>query len=191
LYATRTYLSRFVIPSFVAYTYSSAIEIRKNNMNNFRSSDRPRRGRDSFRRDFGRRESRHEMFDAVCDNCGKDCKVPFKPSSDKPIYCSDCFEKMGDQSTRRGPRRDSGRRESASQGSSDGAIIGLSKSIETLTSKLDSIIALLSANRSEINPSPAKIEKKEVEVITEKSKGAKTTKAKTSDSKKASKTKSK
>ncbi len=30
---------------------------------------------------------------AVCANCGKDCEVPFKPSGDRPIYCSICFGK--------------------------------------------------------------------------------------------------
>lgn len=47
-----------------------------------------------------RRDSRgssdRNMHSAVCDKCGKDCKVPFKPSSDKPIYCSDCFEKVNE-----------------------------------------------------------------------------------------------
>ncbi|MCX7709977.1 MAG: zinc-ribbon domain containing protein [Clostridia bacterium] len=32
-----------------------------------------------------------EMFDAVCDECGKETKIPFKPRMDKPVYCSDCF----------------------------------------------------------------------------------------------------
>jgi CxxC-x17-CxxC domain-containing protein len=27
----------------------------------------------------------------VCAACGKDTMVPFKPSTDKPVYCSDCF----------------------------------------------------------------------------------------------------
>lgn len=31
------------------------------------------------------------MYDAVCSECGKPCQVPFQPSNDKPIYCSDCF----------------------------------------------------------------------------------------------------
>ena len=44
------------------------------------------------RRDYRGSEDR-QMFSAVCDKCGKDCKVPFRPSPDKPIYCSDCFEK--------------------------------------------------------------------------------------------------
>ena len=56
-------------------------------------------GRSSFggRRDFGdrsRNDRKKEMYDAVCDQCGADCKVPFKPSSDKPVYCSDCYEQI-------------------------------------------------------------------------------------------------
>src|SRR5947209_8170984 len=32
-----------------------------------------------------------EMFDAVCAQCGKPARVPFKPRGDRPVYCSDCF----------------------------------------------------------------------------------------------------
>jgi CxxC-x17-CxxC domain-containing protein len=32
-----------------------------------------------------------EMFTATCSSCGKDAKVPFRPTSGKPVYCSDCF----------------------------------------------------------------------------------------------------
>lgn len=31
------------------------------------------------------------MYDAVCASCGKECKVPFQPREDRPVYCSDCF----------------------------------------------------------------------------------------------------
>ncbi len=34
-----------------------------------------------------------EMFPAVCSACGASTQVPFKPSGDKPVYCSDCFRK--------------------------------------------------------------------------------------------------
>jgi len=45
------------------------------------------------------------MHKAVCDECHKNCEVPFRPSGDKPIYCSDCFGgKKG--SDDRAPRRD-------------------------------------------------------------------------------------
>jgi CxxC-x17-CxxC domain-containing protein len=33
------------------------------------------------------------LFDAVCASCGKECKVPFEPKNDRPVYCSDCFKK--------------------------------------------------------------------------------------------------
>ena len=36
---------------------------------------------------------RREMFDAICSECGKPCKVPFQPSGDRPIYCSDCLRR--------------------------------------------------------------------------------------------------
>ncbi|SRR5258708_6443966 len=56
-----------------------------------------RGGFESRGRSFDRGNDRgpREMFKAVCDNCGKDCEVPFRPTSGKPVYCSDCFEKMG------------------------------------------------------------------------------------------------
>jgi CxxC-x17-CxxC domain-containing protein len=34
------------------------------------------------------------MYDAVCARCGKPCKVPFQPSGDRPVYCSECFAEM-------------------------------------------------------------------------------------------------
>jgi len=39
---------------------------------------------------YGDRPQR-EMFDAVCSECGKTAKVPFRPTSGKPVYCTDCF----------------------------------------------------------------------------------------------------
>jgi len=34
-----------------------------------------------------------QMYDAVCASCGSACQVPFRPSQDRPVYCSDCFSK--------------------------------------------------------------------------------------------------
>ena len=30
-------------------------------------------------------------FTAVCANCGGEAILPFAPSTDKPVYCSECF----------------------------------------------------------------------------------------------------
>jgi|SRR3989344_7416529 len=46
------------------------------------------------------------MHKAVCANCGKECEVPFRPSGDRPVYCSDCFEKKGNQEGGPPPRSD-------------------------------------------------------------------------------------
>ena len=32
-----------------------------------------------------------EMFAATCSSCGKEARVPFRPTNGKPVYCSDCF----------------------------------------------------------------------------------------------------
>lgn len=32
-----------------------------------------------------------EMHEVVCDACGQNTQVPFRPRGDRPVYCSDCF----------------------------------------------------------------------------------------------------
>lgn len=101
-----------------------------------RGFDRPQRGGD------------REMFKATCSNCGKECEVPFRPTNGKPVYCSDCFEKMG------GRRNDSSRNdfqraerpEFRPQVQSSGIS---SAQIDTLNSKLDKIISLLEPKKVE------------------------------------------
>ena len=43
------------------------------------------------------------MHKATCADCGKNCEVPFKPSRDKPVYCSNCFSKRDGSGS--GPRK--------------------------------------------------------------------------------------
>ena len=33
-----------------------------------------------------------EMFTATCSNCGREAQVPFRPTSGKPVYCTDCLK---------------------------------------------------------------------------------------------------
>ncbi|GCC11770.1 hypothetical protein IPdc08_01829 [archaeon] len=35
-----------------------------------------------------------QFYDAVCDSCGEQTTVPFKPSGDKPVYCRECYQKL-------------------------------------------------------------------------------------------------
>jgi CxxC-x17-CxxC domain-containing protein len=50
-------------------------------------------------RDKGKNATREqrEMFTTTCANCGKEAKVPFQPTSDRPVYCSECFAAMKQQ----------------------------------------------------------------------------------------------
>jgi CxxC-x17-CxxC domain-containing protein len=111
-------------------------------MGNFRNDRRGgfggrNRDRDSFRgnrggfrnRDSGFGERRRpEMHDVICDKCGKDCQVPFKPTGDKPVLCSDCFRKDG----------------GSSRSNSGNSSLGISQEqYNELNTKLDKILGIL------------------------------------------------
>ncbi|OGY44625.1 MAG: hypothetical protein A2729_03525 [Candidatus Buchananbacteria bacterium RIFCSPHIGHO2_01_FULL_39_14] len=61
------------------------------------SSDRFRRSQTTFGHDerpFGKNKpARKEETQAICARCGKSCILPFRPTANKPVYCSDCFRK--------------------------------------------------------------------------------------------------
>ena len=42
----------------------------------------------------GRTGGSRQMFPVKCATCGKDTEVPFEPRSDRPVYCSDCYNKV-------------------------------------------------------------------------------------------------
>ena len=91
-------------------------------------------GRDRFRRDSRRFERRPlEMHDVTCDKCGKKCQVPFRPSGDKPVLCSDCFRKSEGSSRSFSPRN---RDRPSTSGFS-------SEQLSKINAKLDKIIKAL------------------------------------------------
>lgn len=42
----------------------------------------------------GMGRQRREMHSAICAECGAQAQVPFVPRNDRPVYCSNCFEKV-------------------------------------------------------------------------------------------------
>lgn len=72
-----------------------------------------RGGRRKFgKKSFDDRNNRPKMHDATCNKCGKRCQVPFRPTGERPVYCSDCFGKeRGDSSFQRNEGRDFDRRD--------------------------------------------------------------------------------
>jgi CxxC-x17-CxxC domain-containing protein len=53
--------------------------------------------RDSGR--FGGKPRPQAMNEVTCDKCGERCVVPFKPTGDKPVYCSKCFRNNKDSAS--------------------------------------------------------------------------------------------
>lgn len=110
-------------------------------------------------RDFrsNQRGGDREMYPATCGNCGKNCQVPFKPSGDRPVLCSECFGKNSDSRDNRYGGRDSGVRHYGKSENwrkpsgfrpdyhhpRDHQATGLGMQLELLNNKLDKIIALL------------------------------------------------
>jgi CxxC-x17-CxxC domain-containing protein len=129
------------------------------------SSSRDFGGRDSGRSSFGGRDSgrsnfeEKRMYEAVCGKCGEDCEVPFKPTSNKPVYCSNCFSK-GEKSPK--------------------SIAPDNVQFEAIHNKLDKILKMLGSNNfTEVKEKKAEVkEVKAVEVKAEEVKPKKVAKSK-------------
>jgi len=120
------------------------------------------------------------MHKAVCSDCGKGCEVPFRPSGDKPIYCSDCFERKGGGSPNRSSRPRPNRPDFNKRDDTHKQLI---EQVSLLNTKLDRI---LDALETKTKKKPI-TKKAEVKKVVKKSKP----KAKKSKAKKASKKKAK
>jgi CxxC-x17-CxxC domain-containing protein len=77
------------------------------------------------------------MHEAICAKCGKSCQVPFRPTGDKPVYCSDCFRQQNDSGSSGG----FGSRERSPVSAQPGISVDQFKQLNI---KLDKILKLLS-----------------------------------------------
>ena len=104
-----------------------------------RGSRGPRGGRSYGRESFGReRRAPLEMTKVICSACKEECEVPFKPRTDKPVYCSACFSKNNDDDDR-GSRGRFGGNESRSARSSNDS----SRDMDVINEKLNKIMKAL------------------------------------------------
>jgi len=98
--------------------------------------------------------SSSELFSATCSECGKRCEVPFRPSQDKPVYCSDCFGAKKNANEPRGsvserpdytklPREERPARHGKNRGRGDDGIVDLKRQISALDLKLNRILDLI------------------------------------------------
>lgn len=96
-----------------------------------------------------------ELFSATCSECRNKCEVPFRPSSDKPVYCSACFgmkksanESRGSERNNRSeyakPSRDERpQRQEAPKVRNDADMADLKRQISGLEQKLNRILDLI------------------------------------------------
>ncbi len=113
--------------------------------------------RNNDRRDFGGREER-TMHQATCSDCGASCEVPFKPSSDKPVLCSECF----------GNSR--GKKDNLSSSSTEilAELAELHEKYDLMSTKLDKVINFLESVHSIKEPAKKATVKKVVKKATAK-----------------------
>jgi CxxC-x17-CxxC domain-containing protein len=126
-----------------------------------------------------RRESQNdggstEMFSATCSECQKKCDVPFKPSQDKPVYCSACFGMKKSGNELRGSEGHRGQRErkpfgngtvnngpafsSAPAGPTAQNILELKQQVSALEVKLNKILDLLNPAKPAVKTVAVEVE---------------------------------
>ncbi len=97
-------------------------------------------------RDRGRSHGPVSMHHAVCDQCGKDCEVPFRPSGDKPVFCDDCFASKKSGGGNRGGDRFAQKNFSAKPASSGGSNDEVKKQLVMLNEKMERLIKVIELN---------------------------------------------
>lgn len=99
------------------------------------------RGRGGFNR--GRDRGPVTMHQATCDQCGKPCEVPFRPTSGKPVYCDACFRGKKEIRDNRGRDRFSQRDYNSREASGNNNEV--KKQLEILNGKMDVLIKAVGA----------------------------------------------
>lgn len=128
------------------------------------------------------KERSSELFPTTCSECGKSCEVPFRPSSDKPVYCSNCFGKRSDDN--RNERGGQGRNERTDYSKSsrdqrplrhdkpqiqaDADLIDIKRQLATIESRLNRILDLINPAMPAVKAAPIAEEKVSVKKIEKK-----------------------
>lgn len=71
-----------------------------------------------------------QKFDAVCSKCNSACQVPFRPTGERPVFCSNCFDKSG-----------SARGNTSGGGSTNSSEV--MEQLKMLNAKIDKIAAMI------------------------------------------------
>lgn len=115
----------------------------------FGGRDRGSRGGFGGRGGFGD-DSVRTMHRATCAECGNSCEVPFKPTGEKPVYCSTCFGSRQDSPMEhRSERRSSERFDRPAPAAKPEHNHRLEEKLEAISVKLDKLMNILASKTAE------------------------------------------
>lgn len=104
--------------------------------------DKPHFDRGNKKFDKKRPDNDRPLFKAKCSDCGKFCEVPFRPSGDKPVLCSECFKPSREFNS---PRTNDFRREQRPSTVNTESLVfqldKLKKQLENIERKLDILLS--------------------------------------------------
>ena len=103
------------------------------------------------------RKEKPRMHQVVCSKCGVQCQVPFKPTGEKPLYCSKCFESHtegGDKRKRFDSRKNISQAEKCvccekTRKEQSKHYEAFDKQMQEVIERLDKIVYFLSENKRE------------------------------------------
>jgi CxxC-x17-CxxC domain-containing protein len=72
----------------------------KTRFNKNSKDDEPSSSFRNSRKSDSRFDRNREMYAVICAECKMECKIPFEPKFNKPVYCSKCFEKNEPQKSK-------------------------------------------------------------------------------------------
>ncbi|MEK7623506.1 MAG: CxxC-x17-CxxC domain-containing protein [Patescibacteria group bacterium] len=137
-------------------------------------------------RKFGGRDrddGSRQMYQATCAECGQACEVPFQPTGNRPVFCSNCFKRQDGPSPKFAPKNFGG-------GTGGGNFVGNTPSnnpgntsvvskaqFDSLVAKVDKILSILNQPKVVEMPKADVVEIKDNKKIISKG-GAKAKKAK-------------
>ena len=136
-----------------------------------------------------------ELFNTTCSTCRKSCDVPFRPSADKPVYCSACFDMKNKGDVRDdGARRDTFRKDTrpirseyqksprdyqsapsgATRGMQDSGLEDMKRQLATIESRLNRILDLISPPLPKVKAVIVDVKRNEGEKLPKKERKPKT-----------------
>ncbi len=108
--------------------------------------------RKDMNRPHDRSFGRQRMFSAVCDQCHKQCEVPFRPTGDKPVYCQECFSRMKEgkaPSFNNQPAKNGFPTATGNQQPKDNRIDDLKRQMDIMNSKLDRLLKMMETDQQD------------------------------------------